>query len=104
MSNHNVDIYALAGSGLKRQYTTEVATDVPIYIYDTDEAVETVNGKLGMQGIKAMTNYMDIQEGNKLVDENSKVYFVKKVRVKHTPIYQHLELVLSADYGDQLWS
>ena len=102
MPNHKVSIYQLTGSWLKRSYTTVVETNIPIYIYDTEEIVWSVGDTLGSQGVQAMTNYMSIKEWYKLIDEDGKIYFVKKVRVKYTPIYKHLELILSADYGTQL--
>jgi len=60
--NHTVDVTSLTGAGLKRSYTTVVANDVAIYIYDTAEAVGTVNGAIGSQEVRAMTNEMSIRE------------------------------------------
>lgn len=104
MPNHTVTIYSLTWSWLERSYSTTQATNVPIYIYDAEDIIWSVGGALGNQEVRAMTNYMSIQEWYKLVDENGKIYFVKKVRVKYTPIYRHLEIILSADYGTQLGS
>jgi len=46
-----------------------------------------------------MTNYMTINESNKIIDENSRVRIVKKVITRTNAFKKFLEVIVVSDYA-----
>jgi len=97
--NDTIEIQWLVWAGIDKSYSSLV-TWIPAYFYDNEESLNSVYGiEWGQEVKKMMTNYMTINESNKIIDENSRVRIVKKVITRTNAFKKFLEVIVVSDYA-----
>lgn len=94
-----MSIKALTGAGIDKAYTT-VTTGIPVYIYEKDELLASAYGIEGGQEVKKLiTNYMTINESDKLTDSEGREWIVKKSIKRNSLFKRFLEVIVVSDYA-----
>jgi len=89
LPNHTVTVSRWSSFG------TTVVSSLSVYIYEQSDDFDLANGVDGWQDThKMMTNYNDLQTWDKVTDENSIVYIVKKVKKRESVFRKFYEVVI----------
>ena len=89
LPNHTITVKRWAA------FATTVVSSLSVYIYEQSDEFDLANWVDGAQDTKKMmTNYEGIQTGDKVTDENSVVYIVKKVKKRESVFRKFYEVVI----------
>jgi hypothetical protein len=99
-TNSVVSVYRLQETSWEKIYNDALYSNVPVYIEANQDLIDTsFGGQWAFNIYLMMTNWFnDIIIWDKIIDQNSNVYYVKWASVYNDITWKHGEFILTNEY------